>query len=142
MELLTPAIQSYQKHQNLNGAAELSETVGLEATADAKASFEDDEVKLSDQYRVYDWIAQELPQATTSPELIGRASQIFYEYQVFDLRDLNTVNSLLTSSPDNELLDTIQQTLAETTSYTDQQRLNHLNRVFSTLKAAETTSAA
>jgi len=143
MEIQTGAIQSYQKNQNLSGWVQQNEAIsGQERLLKSSDPSKEDTVSLSTRSKIFEWIAQEFPHMTQESADINRASHMLYEYQILDIDDVKTVNSILTTQPNTPFLSSIQQKMDDTQSFSELQQLRHLNQVFSTLAAAEKISAA
>ncbi|TXR54241.1 hypothetical protein [Reinekea thalattae] len=138
MDIASNLIQSYQHNQNISGnpaSIGASEAASLNKTEDE--SIIDDEVSISDQRDIYEWVASELPHLSAEPATVSRASQMLYEYQLLDFNDINTMNSVIANTNESgPITEAINDALSESGSYSEKQSLTHLKQVFSTLEAA------
>jgi hypothetical protein len=143
MDIQTGAIQSYQKNQNIAGwvqeTAASQQVAGIDPNDQA---VEDDSVIISNQRDVYDWMSNTLPLSLDNQANVSRLSQTFYQYQILNFEDLNAVNTLMNEHPNQDLLTTLHSEKTETLSFAAKQQLNHLDQVFSTLKAAQSFNVA
>jgi len=138
MELTSGPIQSYQKNQNLAGWVQQTEDIqaATTETPDTTAN-NSEEVFISKQREIFDWVANKFPISQQNAATISRASQSLYEYQVLNFHDLNTINQILASKPEQPLMDNIELAIDDAGSFQEQKTLNHIKQVFSTLVAAE-----
>lgn len=137
MDLSTPAIQSYKTNQNLAGWAQ--ETGQVKATgaelASNKALLEDD-VRLSNQSELVDWIAQDLPPDTTDTAKIVRAAQWLFEYGSLDINELKTLNSALSQFQGRNVLESLDEGMRASETFSERHSHERLIQVFATLAAA------
>ncbi|TCS41668.1 hypothetical protein [Reinekea marinisedimentorum] len=141
MEIASSPIQSYQHNQNIGDSARNDEAQSLVgANPEAEAENPDDGVFISDQRKVYQWVASEFPQVTSNPATVSRASQMLYEYQLLDFNDINTINAVVANSDSAEepITSVLNEALLGSESYAEKKSLAHLKQVFSTLEAAVT----
>lgn len=145
MDLSTPAIQSYKTNQNLAGWAQETGQIG---TADNSTKPDntvlENEVRLSNQNQLIDWVAQDLPPDTTDTARIVRAAQWLFEYGSLTINELKTLNTTLDQFSGKTALETLDEGMKASTTFSERSSHQRLIQVFATLAAAseQTPSAA
>lgn len=137
MEILTQGIQSYQTNQSHAGWVEQTEASQAAAPeSDPQNDPGDDRVSLSNTQDIYNWLAQEFPLDSANAETIVRLNQQLFDYQIFDLQDMHTVNQMLNDDSIPGFLHRIESSFTEATSFQHRQQLGHIRRVYATLDAS------
>jgi hypothetical protein len=143
MDILTGAVQSYQKNQNLAGWIDQTESAtSIDSTLQEDNHLSDDSISISDQRKIYEWMAQEFPQQLNTTANVNRINQTLYEYQVLTLRDLNSINTLIDEPVEFDIMEKIEAARLDSVSFSEKQQLQHIKQVYSTLLAAQETHAA
>jgi hypothetical protein len=143
MDILTGAVQSYQKNQNLTGWVDQAEsTNAISGTLHEDNNLSDDSISISEQRKIYEWMAQKFPQQLNTTVNINRVNQALYEYQVLTLRDLNSINALIAEPAEFNIMEKIESAHFDSESFSERQQLQHIKQVYSTLLAAQETQAA
>jgi hypothetical protein len=137
MNLLSNSLQAYEKNQNLAGWVHQTEQAALENEQHIENELKSDDVTISTQREIYDWIAQSLPTKTNNPADIGQVNQQLYEYGLIDMPHQAKLNELIAENPDQPIAKSIEGALDTSTSYQNTQVLKQVAQVFNNLAAAQ-----
>jgi hypothetical protein len=143
MDITTGAVQSYQKNQNLSSWIDQTEGSGaIESALPEEKDLASDSIHISNQRKIYEWMAQEFPQQLNTTANVNRVNHTFYEYQILSLEELNQVNSLINESQEFNIMEEVETAFSNSTSFSEKQQLQHIRQVYSTLQAAQGNQAA
>lgn len=142
MEIISQGIQSYQTNQTHAGWVESTESHAIaDSDVHQEPTVNEDRVSLSQSKVVFDWIAQSFPNGRQQTEDVIRLNQQLFDYQIFSLDDIQTVNRLLEGSGDASLDQHLEAALTGSTSYQERQSLSHIRQVYATLDASRQFAA-
>ena len=137
MDLLTSSLQAYEKHQNIAGWVQQTETSALKTDSGATDELIDNQVSISKKREIFDWIAQSLPEQATSLAKSGPINQQLYDYGLLSIEHRGLLNRLTEQKPERSVIQGVNEALNESTSYQLTQQLRHIEQVFQTLSAAQ-----
>jgi hypothetical protein len=142
MELITSAVQSYQKNQNLAGWVTETEKSTSIKHSEAIKEVEDDSVSIGETRQVYNWVAQEFPDFTQSAATLNRVNQFLFEYDLVSLQDIERANTLLNEKPEQNIFVGLTKAFESTSSYQERQAILNIMKVYKNLEAAAERAAA
>ena len=142
MDITTSAVQSYQSNQSLPSGISQAEQADSVASETSESSQTDDWVTLSGNREVYEWLAMSFPVTNTDAASISRLSQALHDYQLLSFGDLNVVNQLVQREGEQPFLERIRGDIEQSSSFSERQRLQHIQQVFATVEAASSTHHA
>jgi hypothetical protein len=137
MDLLASSLQAYEKHQNIAGRVQPTDTAALNADDRATDGSLDNQVSISTKREVFNWIAQSLPEQATKLAKSGPINQQLYEYGLLSIHHQALLNRLTEQKPEQSVIQGVSEALNESTSYQLTQQLRHIEQVFQTLSAAQ-----
>lgn len=142
MDIISQGIQSYQTNQTHAGWAEQNDITDVhDSSPTQNTDILEDRVSLSSSKAVYDWIAQEFPPERQQTEDIVRLNQQLFDYQLFKLEDVETVNRLMEQEGTATLDERLDAAFAQSTSYQERRSLGHIRQVYATLDASRQAAA-
>lgn len=137
MELISHSISTYQKNQNLaEWVQQTSDIASVKTNENNIKEDNDSSVSLSNQNKVFEWVAHTLPVNNTNSANLSRASQVLYEYSVLTIEDIRMLNKLSVEKADKPLLESVDDEINNSKSFKENKTLEHLKQVFLTLAAA------
>ena len=137
MDISTNAVQTYQRHENLAGWVQQTES--SKAVDDLKPDDKADadlNVSISNQRTIYQWIAQTYENQLKTSATISPVAQSLFDYGIIGVEEQRTINQLSGSDGSLSILQAVEKNLPTIESYHEKSIMSGLHNVFSTLDAA------
>lgn len=144
LDISSHAINSYQTGQNAGQwVDETAASQKLKATGkNTPETTSDLTVSISKRHQIFDWIAVEFQTELAYSGRVAPIAQALFDYGLINFSEQKIINELSVMKSDSPLIETARSELSEATSFQHKKALSNIVRLFSTIEAAASATAA